>query len=463
MSTQRFVGLFTNLIYYQHDGIEQVLDLAQANGITAIAFFPYLAQRRERGTRFPDLHIDGHQRILARPLWGQYTLQVKRFLSYQPDLGLYDNTIYQPAKQPLPSDLDADLPHKVIEAAHQRGMQVHIQIHPFLPPEIQDDDRPVSITGDKPTPPLVAHNACLNSPQAKAYGLALVEDTLKHYSQVDGLFTDWAEYGAYQLPDHFTCFCLNCAHQAEVLGLDWNQILADVKALWDWLHNLSNDDQLQRVVYLNQHPSAILELLTHYPGWLQFLQLKALTVTSFYQEVRELMKRLGMGDRKLSARGWPPPWNRSSGMDYRTLADSCDAVTPKLFTFDYSALPRWYGEVLKTWNPHLSETAILDCLIEIMGLKDDLVNRRFTNYNIPAPNEHHPAHIDAYRQRIQEVQAQVNGRATCLPFAHAYMPKSQWLEMLTMLRDINVDGIWVQMYGYLSDSKFDILREVWAE
>jgi hypothetical protein len=33
--------------------------------------------------------------------------------------------------------------------------------------------------------------------------------------------------------------------------------------------------------------------------------------------------------------------------------------------------------------------------------------------------------------------------------------------MVALIRDSQVDGMWVQMYGYLSDRKLEILRNTW--
>jgi hypothetical protein len=55
----------------------------------------------------------------------------------------------------------------------------------------------------------------------------------------------------------------------------------------------------------------------------------------------------------------------------------------------------------------------------------------------------------------------VGGKAFCYPFAHAYLPEPQWKRMVALVRDSRVDGMWVQMYGYLSDRKLKILREMW--
>jgi hypothetical protein len=208
------------------------------------------------------------------------------------------------------------------------------------------------------------------------------------------------------------------------------------------------------------NPSELIELLTHHPGWLYLLQFKARTVVGFYRKVRQLLDAMGLERVGLSARGWPPPWNRSTGMDYRVLSESCSVIAPKLFTFDYSALPRWYGQTLLAWNPHLAESELLAALVDWMHLPDHLERRSFAHYHIPSPAELHPARLEAYRRRLDEVVDQVRGRARCCPVAHAYLPEPQWKRMLALIRDSRVDGLWVQMYGYLSDRKLKILGQV---
>lgn len=91
---------------------------------------------------------------------------------------------------------------------------------------------------------------------------------------------------------------------------------------------------------------------------------------------------------------------------------------------------------------------MLDALLDWMNLPDDLKQRSFANYHIPVSHEPHPAKIEAYQVRLDEVVDQVNGEAFCYPFAHAYPPAPQWERMVAMIGDSRVDGMWVQGYGY---------------
>jgi hypothetical protein len=460
MSAGRFLGIVVNPLYVQNEGLQQVFDNLQSVRAGAICISPYVAYPSEKGARFPPLHVDGHARLVARPAWGQHEISLESIRGYAPDLGLYAGTIYKPVVGPAPPGVDTTIPAKMIAEAHKRGMQAHMLMHPFLPPGLRLNDQPMHIDGTRPQPPQVAASACLNAPNAATFGLALIEDSVRHYPSLTGIIPDWVEYGAYALQDHFTCFCPHCQGKAEALGFDWELIRRDVTALWNWLHALTPED-LERSRRVAANPGQLAELLIRYRGWTQFLAFKAASVVGFYHKARQLLDDLGFSSMTISARGWPPPWNRSSGMDYRELAGICTAVTPKLFTFDYSALPRWYGQTLAGWNPALVESDLLDSLVAWMNLPDGLEPRLFAKYRIPAPEEPHPAKIEAYQSRLDEVVDQAGGRALCYPIAHAYLPEAQWQQMVRLVRDSRVDGMWVQMYGYLSDRKLAILREAW--
>jgi hypothetical protein len=462
MTMQRFLGVFVNPIYVQNEGLQQVFDNLESAGVKGICTIPRVARPAEpgKGRRFPALHVDGYERVLGRPVWGKQEINLESYSSYAPNLSLYTHGPYQPATASVPAEVDTAIPGQMVAEAKRRGMQVHILFQPFLPAGVRPEDQPRCVDGSIPTPPRVALNACLNARAAQTYALAVAEDIVQHYQDIDGLMPDWSEFGAYQFEDHFTCFCPHCEEAARTNGYDWDLVKRNVSALWNWFHSLTSRE-LERSRRLVRNPSELLELLAHYPGWLQFLRFKAHSVVDYYRRLRQSLDSLGFETITLSARGWPPPWNRSSGIDYRGLAKVCDAVTPKLFTFDYSVLPRWYGQTLLSWNPERSESEILDALVHWMNLPDNLEHRSFAHYHIPAPTEPHPARLEAYRARLDEVADQVGGQAHCYPFAHAYLPEAQWKRMVALIRDSRVDGMWVQMYGYLSDRKLEILRQMW--
>ncbi len=462
MSGERFLGIIVTPANVQDEGLHAVMDTVVRCGATAIAIDPWLLRPTtpDKGSRIPDLHIDGYERRFGRPLFGKHELHVESFLAYEPEQGLYSRTSYKRPTVALPPELDRTIPQQLIEEGQRRGLAVHMGLAPFLPPGLRDTNRPVRVDGQSLQPPYIAANGCLNQPDVRAYALAAIEDLVTHYPDIDGLILDWAEFGAYRLEEHFTCFCSAC--QVQALNADYNlgEIQRDVLALWNVLHHLT-PAKLAHAQRLAANPSELLEALGAYPGLLAFLQFKADCVVGFYRDVRALLNRMGQNSIALSARGWISPWNRSSGMDYRRLASICDAVLPKIFTFDHSVLPRWLGQKLQKWNPTLPESLILETVKGWLNLPDDIERPSFGDYNIPAPEEKHPAHLSAYKMRLEETAAQVKGQSHLYPIAHPYMPDCQWRDMIALIRDSPVDGMWVNFYSYLTDQKFEILREVW--
>lgn len=462
---RRFLGVFVPTFYLQDEGIEHVLDRLMAAGTRAIAIEPTIGRQAtgSAGSRFPDLHIDGFERILDRPLWGHRELRVETFSAYRPDLDRYGSGPYRPTHRPPPPSQLAtpDVVQATIDEAHRRGLQVHFALHPFVIPDVRAQDLPITITGDPGSGPRVAGTACLNSLAARAYGLGLVRDVVAAFPEVDGLFLDWAEFPAYALDDLFSCFCTSCEHAAHASGIRWDDVTRDVRATWDWSHRLTSHE-LRGSRRRMRRAEDVVAALADAPGWLEFIRFKARSVVQFHRDVRAALDQDGHSRVSLTARGWPPPWNLVSGMNYRSLAGICEAAAPKLFTFDFAALPRWYGTALKRWNPDLEEAEILDALVEVMALPDAIAERTFARYQIPAPEELHHTDPVEHAGRIQQVIDQVGGRVPCYPIIHAYLPEPQWKRMVAVGRDGPADGIWVQMYGYLSDRKLEIMRDVWA-
>lgn len=445
----RFLGIFLNPIYAQHEGIGQVFDNLERAGATAVCTTPYLPYVDENGVRFPDLHIDGQARVLSRTLWGRRELRLQQFPAFAPSPGAYPPR-YRPRSRPTPEGLEQHLIRDVVHEGHRRGLQVHLQLQPFVLPSLQPADQPRLVDGTTPESPLVAESACLNNPTARRHLRALVMDVLGSYPEVDGLFIDWAEFSAYRLEDSFACFCPHCEAKARRLGFDWTQIKREMLELWQDLHHL--DDAALRHVSLVGSGSPALQELQRF---------KAISVGEVYREVRDLIAGAAGATVELSARGWPPPWNLVSGLDYRDVSSVCSAVTPKLFLFDYHALPRWYGEQLMAWNPSLGERAAMEALERWLELPLADGRRPLSEYRIPAPDEPHPFGPDHYLRRVERIARQLAGESRLYPFAHAYLSDEQWCEMLMMLREGPVDGIWVQMYGYLSDRKIDVLASTW--
>ncbi len=460
-NTSPFLGVFVNSIYPQVEGVDSVLDRLQDAGVTAIATSPYVATVEEdsrNGERFPDLHVDGHRRVLSRPLMGRRELFLNKRSTLRDFGDLFSDQPYSVASSSC-DEIDFEIPAKLITEAQCRGMEAHLQVSPFLVPKPRKEDLPCYPDGSAPEGVRVAETGCPNSEAVRAYGLSLVKAALSQYNSIDGLFVDWTEYGVYALEDNFLSFSEHSSDRADRLGYDWEAIARDVGASWCQLHDMEDCD-LDGMDFLFSNPSALVGALVRNHGWAEFLSFKADSIVTYYREIKQILDRLRRSRRiKLSARGWPPPWNLSSGMDYGQLASVCDSVTPKFFSFDYCALPTWYADTLLSWNPGLEESRTLDSLIKWMDLPDHCEPRQRSKYYIPGPDERHQADFECYQRRLVEVASQVSGSTRLVPYTHAYMPDRQWQEMVELVHESDVQGMWIQMYGYLSDEKLRILKD----
>lgn len=459
----RFLGVVVPPIYLVEEGVDQVLDALESVGATAVCLTPTSATVvvDGGGARFPDLHVDGLQRVLERRIAGRDELCVTSQPAYAPDVALYEAGLYSPPREQRSAAAGRSAVAEAIDAAHARGLAAHLQLNPLMPPGLRTEDLPVAIDGSPPPAPQVARLGCINNPDVKAYALALVADTLQAFETIDGLVIDWAEFPAYRLDELTTCFCRHCARAARSAGIDWQTVQWDVGAIWDRLHALRPED-LGRARRALGSPTALVELMSRHRGMLDFVRFKAISVEAFFESVAAVMRSSRRTPVELTARGWAPPWNRASGFDVGRLAGVCDAVAPKLFSFDYAAIPRWYGEPLLEWNPALPERELARTLLACMDLVETPSRAVLADFQIPRPDEQHPVNGAAYGRRISEVLDQVGGRSACLPIAHAYGPLHQWEETLQALVHSGADGIWVQMYGYLGDEKLRALAETWG-
>ncbi|MAF10259.1 hypothetical protein CMK11_07395 [Candidatus Poribacteria bacterium] len=459
----KFLGMVMTPLDVQVEGLDAVMDRIAATGATAISTGRAVAREAASGAghRAPPLDIDGYARVFDRPVWGKRELMLESFTVDRPNMAMYDSTPYKPGWRDLPPGIDAETPDRIVEDARRRGWEVYVGASPLAVPGPAPDDQMRWPDGSAPDPARrVARQGCPSAPDVRAYAVARVLDTVRAAAPVDGVCLDWLEYTTYLLEDHFACVGPHSLRHAEELGYDAGRIARDVTALWDWLHRLDGA-ALEHAVAVSAGPSRLVDLLLRHPGWHDFLSFKRDVVRGLYAEIRSALDEHGYGDVKLVANGWAPPFNRSSGMDYAALSTTVQVVRPKMYTFHWSAMPRWYGETLLNWNPDLGEGAVIKAVKRCFDLPDDNDTPTLADYHIPGPDEEHPVHARTFRDRVQEVARQVDGRCPVMPLAHGYRPAAQWKRKLAILRDCDIEGLWVQRYCYLSDEKLGILGDVW--
>ena len=459
----KFLGLVMTPLDVQVEGLNAVMERIESTGATAINCSRILNRPAtvDSGFRAPPIDIDGYDRVFDRPVWGKRELYLESFRSQQPNLSWYADTSYKPKWEKIPPDLDSSLPNQIYESARSRNWKVYISVTPLALPDLKAEDKMKWINGQNPDPNRrVANQGCPSSPNVKAWAIASVLDEISQQPTPDGVCLDWVEYTTYLVEDHFSCFSPYSQAHMKGLGYEAKRIKSDVLSLWHYFNDLTNE-RLDDISQILNSPSRILELLVRFPGVYDFFRFKSDVISGLYRDIRLAMDQSGFGHIELVANGWPSPFNRSSGMDYARLAEIVDSVRPKLYTFHWSVLPRWYGQVLKNWNPNLAITSVLQAIKSWFNLPDSIDHPTWSDYHIPAPNDRHPVWFRTFNDRINEVASQVSGRATVIPLAHGYVPLDQWKRTISIIRDSKADGMWVQRYCYLSDEKILALANIW--
>lgn len=473
--TKRPLGVVLTPAEVQDEGLDLVLDTIARAGATAVS--PTLGVmapgRPGDGAREPPLDVEGTARLLDRPLWGRRELYLKSYLPHEPDPATWAGVDY-PAPPVAPPALRRDVVREIVDGARARGLGVQIQVSPYTLPGAPGGqtvggghgqgvvaDRPRRLDGST-AERIVAGHGCLNNPRVRRLGVARLRETLRHYGDVDGIFLDWAEYTCYFLEDCFTCFCEHCRAAALAAGYDWGRIERDARALWERLHHLSNAD-LRRAAGGADWPVALAGGLLDAPGAADLLRFKAASVRAAVAELRAIMDTEGAGEMALGLNGFAPPWCLLTGLHYGLLGDVAQEARCKLFTFHWPMITRWWCESLLAWNPGLDEALALRAVTAVLDLPPPAGEhrRQLADYGMPRPDEPHPITPEALTRKLDQAVALAGGRLPCLAYLHGYRPADEFARVLEAAQASAAGGCWVQRYGYLSDEKLALMRQVW--
>ena len=471
---RRSLGIVLTPAEVQDEGLDCVLDTIQGAGATAISptLGVYAPAPTGEGSREPPLDVNGEVRVLDRPLWGQRELWMRGYTPHPPDPAIWADVPYAPP--PLaPPDLRIDVVRQIVDGARARGLAVEIQVSPYTLPGAPGGqtfgsghgtgptaDRPRRIdgsVGDR----IVAGHGCLNNPRVRALGRARLREAVKHYQEVDGIFLDWTEYTCYFLEDCFVCFCDHCQAAATARGYDWELMVRDTRAVWDRLHQLTPGD-LARASDAADWPFVVADTLLGSPGMTAWLRFKADSVQAAAADLRRTLDEAGASGVALGLNGFPPPWNLMTGMDYRRVHEVVQATRSKLFTFHWPTIVNWWSSSLLSWNPDLDEGAVLRAVQAALDLPPPASEHRQTlaDYGMPRPDEPHPITPQALTRKVNQAIQQA-GSPDCLAYVHSYRPADEFRRVLQAVLASEATGCWVQRYGYLSDEKLAIMREVW--
>ena len=464
MSKKRLLGITVLADFILNEGVDAVLDnLVNRAGATAVALNPTVTAPSEEGvgTFQPPSDAGSSPRLFDRPLWGRRSLSVRSAPSYSPRTSYYADTPYKPREPNELTSTHGDLVDRFIDGALDRGLKVYLQLSAATPPRLSDDDRPRRPDGQLPD--RMADTGCLASEAIRRYNAAYVRDLLEQYPRITGFRPDWPEYPCYKLDEAFQDFNPQVKRWAEERHYDFKAIQRDVQAGYDYLHGrLANRDLLD-FSGPGRGAATLTALFRSFPGIVEWLRLKSALSNDLLRHWRTVITAHGGPDKELSANAFMSPLTLWTGFDFRGAAALCDAVSPKLYTMHWSVMVEFWGRTLLDRNHGLDEGLVVWSLAHLFDLGDDIKATRIDQYGYPAPDEPHPVPDDAQRRRIEQVCAEVNGRALVTPLMHGYGPLHDFVRRFRVVAESPADGVWINRYGYLGDDKLNAVGRIWRQ
>ena len=465
----RLAGITVLPEFIQSEGADAVLkNLIERAGANAVTTSPYVMEPADEKTGSREPPIDagaGSVRKLDRDLFGRRELFVRTAPSFTPDKSLYRGLRYQP---PEPGELTRKEGAKVggfIRAAKKAGLKVFLQVQAASPPGyrvqfsgLQEDDMPRMVDGRVP-PRRVDKNASLASPHIAQYARAMAKDLLKSYPELDGLRVDWPEYPPYFLDALLLDFCDHTRAAAERFGMDFESMKRDAEKFRARLLGGLTNQHLEALLQTPGMDGVLEHLAAEMPGVIAMGELKARLVAGLLEHFREALDEAGGKSVALVPNAFPPPWNAISGFDFSRCLSRSAGVSVKLYSMHWAMMVRFYGEALLKANPGLDERLLARALVHWLDIADDGGLERLSDYRYPEPHEAHPCGLKAIERKIVRAQKDA-GAKPVLALAHGYGPADDFRRRLQAASRASRHGFWVNRYGYLSDEKLAVIREI---
>ncbi len=462
---KRFLGITVLADFIQNEGVEGILhNLVERAGATAVATNPTVTAPGDEtnGSWQPPKDAGASVRLFDRPLWGQRELWVRSAPSFWPNERYYTDSPYRPRRASDLTVSEGPIVGAFVQAARARGLQVYLQVGAVQPPgELHEEDVPRLPSGRFPRQRM-AETGSLASEAIRAYNRAYTRDLLEQYPEIDGLRVDWPEYPCYKLDEAFQDFGDPVKQWAEARGIDFEGIRAEILRFYDYLHRELKNEDLEALAALPPGTQAVQPFLERYPALAEWLQLKAALSRDLLRDWREALTTHGGAAKDLSANAFMPPYNTFTGMDFAGAAEHCDSISAKLYTMHWGLMVNFWGGALLWKNRHLDESLLVRALVNLMDLSDGQPAASLKEYEYPDPETPHPIPDGPQRRKIAQAREAVGGRTKLYALVHGYGPLDDFRRRLQLAADSPVDGVWINRYGYLSDEKLDVIREVWC-
>ena len=460
---QRLLGITVLGDFILSEGIKSVLENLHKAGATAVATNPTVTAPADENTGSfqPPIDAGSSPRVFDRSLFGKNALWVRSGVSYEPRADLYADSSYAPRKTNDLTEAHGHIIRDFIKAAVDSGLKVFLQIGAAQPSGLRDEDRPRLPNGE------IGHNrmadtASLASEAVRAYNRAYIRDLLEEFPEVSGFRPDWPEYPCYTLGEVFQDFSPHVANWSESHGFDFEAVRAGVGEFWDFLHGGVTNSHLEQLVESDRGQFALHSWLRGFPAVAEWLRLKSALSIDMVQAWRSAIDDAGRNDLVIGAHAFMPTYSHFTGIDFGRTAELCESVSPKLYTMHWSLMVKFWGDEILAHNDSLDESLLVRALVNLMDIADDEPGTSIEDYGYPHPDEPHPIPDGPQQRKIRLVKAATAGNAEVSPLVHGYGPLDDFTRRLQLVANEDIDGLWINRYGYLSDEKLSAIGSVFA-
>ncbi len=468
-SSPRLFGITMLPEFIQSEGIDGVLkNLIDRAGVNAVTTSPYVMEPSDEkmGSREPPIDAGaGSVRLLDRSLFGKRELWVRTAPSFIANKSHYKNLRYQP---PEPDDLTRREGGKVadfIKQAKASGLKVYLQVQAASPPGYRvqfsgviDEDQPRDFKNAIPSR-RVDKNGSLASPHIVDYTAAMLVDLAQQYPQIDGFRIDWPEYPPYFLDVLFVDYSVHAKAAALRLGYSFDSMRKSAQSLHAKLFGKLTNRDLEQVLEGDGGRLTLLNGAIEFPGFVEAMNFRTKLVRELIGQAREALNNAGASHLELVPNAFPPPWNVMSGFPYDNWGKTINGFSIKEYSMHWAMMVRFYGDALLEANPSLDEQLLVRSLVRILDISDDGGLPHLTDYSYPEPNQAHPCGTEALKRKIRQTQA-IADETPVYALAHGYGSAEDFKRRLAAANHASHHGFWINRYGYLSDEKLEIVRQI---
>ena len=462
----RVLGITVLADFILSEGVEPIIENLTRIGATAVACNPTVTAPAAEGTGTfqPPADAGSSPRLFDRELFGKRALWVQSAPSYTPRSDFYSSSSYEPRRVKELTHLHGGIIDQFIGAADDAGLKVYFQLGSVQPSGLRDDDRPCQ--PDRTVAAVrMADTGSLASPAIRSYNRAYVKDLLERYPAVVGVRIDWPEYPCYTMNEVFHDFSPHVATWSRERGIDFDSIQAGIRSLHEQLHGSLTNELLAGTREVGLLPALAALAGKDSNAVAEWMKLKAALSVDIVDHWRQCLDDAGRPDLELTAHAFMTPYATVTGFDFERVVDYCDAVSPKFYTMHWPLMVKFWSDWLLERNQGLDRDLVVRTLASWMELGTPAeIDERVDRYRYPEPHEEHPIPAATQQHKLEQVRGLLKESSIALiPLVHGYGPLDDFASRFRVIADADIQGIWINRYGYLGDEKLDAIAEVWGK